>query len=50
MLLISKLEFVSWLLQKTADVGIPKTPTPLASAKVGNGDPPSPKGIFEKFL
>ena len=42
MLLHSKLEFVSWLLQKTADVGIPETPTPLASANVGIRDAPSP--------
>ena len=33
-----KSEFVS----KIADIGIPETPTPLASANVGNGDPPSP--------
>ena len=26
-----------------ADVGNPKTPTPLASANVGNGDTPPPK-------
>ena len=25
-----------------ADVGNPKTPPPLASANIGNGDPPSP--------
>ena len=25
-----------------ADVGNPKTPAPLASATIGNGDPPSP--------
>ena len=38
-----------WFLQKyilipskIADVGNPKTPTPLASANIGNGDPPSP--------
>ena len=27
---------------KIADVGNPKTPAPLASANIGNGDPPYP--------
>ena len=27
---------------KIDDVGIPQTPTPLASANIGNGDPPPP--------
>ena len=35
--------FVSlYILSKIADVGLSKTPTPLASANIGNWDPPSP--------
>ena len=30
------------IMSKIADVGIPETPTPLASANVGNGDTPPP--------
>jgi hypothetical protein len=32
----------TYILSKIADVGNPKTPAPLASAKIGDGDSPSP--------
>ena len=36
-----KLKFLQ-IMSKITDVGILETPTPLASANVGNGDTPSP--------
>ena len=34
---------LSTFVSKIADVGIPETPTPLASANFGNGDPLPPE-------
>ena len=39
---INDFYFFLLILSKIADVGLSKTPTPLASANIGNGDPPSP--------